>query len=545
MIPKLFDKSATTFTTNGIGRLDCISCEVTEERNGYFTLTMVVPTNTLYFDQISEGQLIVVTPNHTQTNQAFEIYEISKPINNRVTVKANHISYRQSYIPVKPFTATGITDTLSGLLSNALESSPFTFQTTITNEESTYNQLRPASLRSRLGGTDGSLLDVFGGEYLWDNFTTHLLLHRGSDNGVELRLGKNITDLIQTKSLENTITGVLPVWMDEDEGIYLYGDIQYSSNVDDYAIHRTIILDLSDQFTEYMPTVNQLNQAGLEYVSQPSISLPSTNIKLSYIDLADTEEGGVLERVNLCDTVKVVLPSLDISYKAKVISYTFDVLRERTINVEIGSAKSTISKTITDLVGDVSSVVKTGKKLISVTQSINRELGEVQTTVASVEEKADTAVSTTSQLQIDLSGIQTQVTDTQTSLENYATKDELAQTSSSLSTSISQTAENITLNINSINNTVTEQGNQLTELNSYFDFTSSGLTIGKSDSEVKLALENDELSFNDNTNKLAWLDSSDGLGASALSIGDANTQANRWRIFTRSNGSHLTFTRHN
>ena len=544
MIPKLFDKSATTFTTNGIGRLDCISCEVTEERNGYFTLTMVVPTNTPYFDQISEGQLIVVTPNHTQTNQAFEIYEISKPINNRVTVKANHISYRQSYIPVKPFTATGITDTLSGLLSNALESSPFTFQTTITNEESTYNQLRPASLRSRLGGTDGSLLDVFGGEYLWDNFTTHLLLHRGSDNGVELRLGKNITDLIQTKSLENTITGVLPVWMDEDEGIYLYGDIQYSSNVDNYAIHRTIVLDLSDHF-ESMPTATQLNQAGLEYVSQPSISLPSTNIKLSYIDLADTEEGGVLERVNLCDTVKVVLPSLDISYKAKVISYTFDVLRERTINVEIGSAKSTISKTITDLVGDVSSVVQTGKKLISVTQSINRELGEVQTTVASVEEKADTAVSTTSQLQIDLSGIQTQVTDTQTSLENYATKDELAQTSSSLSTSISQTAENITLNINSINNTVTEQGNQLTELNSYFDFSDTGLTIGKSDSEVKLALENDELSFNDNTNKLAWLDSSDGLGASALSIGDANTQANRWRIFTRSNGSHLTFTRHN
>lgn len=190
--------------------------------------------------------------------------------------------------------------------------------------------------------------------------------------------------------------------------------------------------------------------------------------------------------------------------------------------------------------------VKSTKQMVkSIKTTVDRDLGQFQRDITQVTTDVDSVKKSVTTVQQSIDKITTTVTDTQTSLENYATKDELAQTSSSLSTSISQTAENITLNINSINNTVTEQGNQLTELNSYFDFTSSGLTIGKSDSEVKLALENDELSFNDNTNKLAWLDSSDGLGASALSIGDANTQANRWRIFTRGNGSHLTFTRHN
>lgn len=551
MIPILFNGSRTSFSTNGIGRLtDTISCEVTEERNGIFELVMTYPTNGIHYSDIKVTNLIVVKPNQTQERQAFEIYEISKPIDQIITVKANHISYRQSFIPVQPFIATGIANALNGLSTNALETSPFTFWTNIDNTETTYNQSIVKSMRACLGGSQGSILDTYSGsgtcEYEWNNFETKVWTHRGSDNGVQLRYRKNISDLEQTETVENTVTGVLPVWTNNDDTVSFHGDIQYSANVDDYPNHRTVILDLSSEF-ESTPTVQELNQARQRYIARAVIH-PEKNIKVSFVDLTQTSEFeniAVLETVNLCDTIKVIYPPLGISYDAKVIRTVWDVLKGSYTEIEIGTPKSNIARTIADNLGDIKSLKLTNNKLVSVTQTIDRELGEVQTTVASVEEKADTAVSTTSQLQIDLSGIQTQVTDTQTSLENYATKDELAQTSSSLSTSISQTAENITLNINSINNTVTEQGNQLTELNSYFDFSNTGLTIGKSDSEVKLALENDELSFNDNTNKLAWLDSSDGLGASALSIGDANTQANRWRIFTRSNGSHLTFTRHN
>ena len=390
MIPRLLPANTTNFNTAGISLTDAISCKVIEERNGVFTLEMVVATTTPYFDQIKEGMLIVAKPNHTQGLQAFEICKVTRPILQRVTIYANHISYKQSFIPVEPFSCTGITATLQGLVSHSLETNPFTFTTTITNTTSTYNQIAPASLRSRLGGTEGSVLDVFGGEYLWDNYTTRLLLHRGQDNGVELRVGKNITDLEQSTELDNVITGVLPYWTDSEETQHFYGDIQYNSDVNNYAYHRTVVLDLSDQF-ETAPSVSQLNAAGHEYVTQANLGIPSTSIRVSYVDLADTDEykGSVLERTNLCDTVKVIYTPLNISYQAKVIKLVFDVLAERTLEVEVGDAKSTIAKTISDLVGDISSVVTVGKKLVSVTQKIDREVGEISSTVASVQQTVD------------------------------------------------------------------------------------------------------------------------------------------------------------
>lgn len=575
MIPRLLNANVTDFTQVGIPLTDTEYCKVKEERNGVFELELRVATTTPYFEELEVGKIIVAKPNHDQGLQAFEIYEITRPILQRVTVRANHISYRTSFIPVTPFSCTGITETLNGLITNSMETNPFTFNTTITNEQSTYNQTAPASLRSRLGGTEGSVLDVFGGEYKWDNYTINLLLHRGTDNGVELRVAKNISDLEQTKNMENVVTGALPYWSNEDGTIFFYGDIQYSSAVSDYDYKRTVVLDLSEEF-ESAPSESQLNSAAQEYLSQVNLGIPTTNIKLSFVDLADTDEykDSPLERVNLCDTVTVLYYPLLISYKAKVISLTFDVLAERTLEVEVGDSKSTISKTISDLVGDVSSVVRTGKKLISVTQKIDRELGEVTTTVASVQEKTDTLEGNVTDLRTDLdttqdnlestnntittiqdnvstiqqttTSIQTQVSQTQTTLQNdYATKSELSSSVSSLSTSIEQTAKDITLTITDVQTILNEQGSQITTLETYIRATSRGLEISRSSDEVTMVLSNTELAFYNKANtKLAWLDSSDGLGASGLSIGDANTASNRWRIFTRQSGSHLTFTRH-
>lgn len=557
MIPRLLPADTTNFNTAGISLTDTISCTVTEERNGVFTLEMVVATTTPYFDQIEEGMLIVVKPNHTQTLQAFEICKISRPILQRVTILANHISYKQSFIPVEPFSCTGITATLQGLVNYSLETNPFTFITDITNETSTYNQIEPASLRSRLGGTEGSVLDVFGGEYLWNNYETQLLLHRGQDNGVELRVGKNITDLEQTTELDTVVTGALPCWSDEDQTQFFYGDIQYNTDVSKYAYHRTVVLDLSEEF-ETAPTVNQLNAAAREYIDQVNLGLPTTNIKVSYVDLADTEEykDSILERTNLCDTVNVIYTPLNISYKAKVIKLVFDVLAERTLSVEVGEARSTISKTITDLVGDVSSVIKTGKKLVSVTQKIDRELGEVSTTVSSVQEKIDGNEETgyvgliekVSSLQETDSQIESRVSATETKFNSYATKDELTSATSTLSSSIKQSADDITLSINRIDNVVTQQGTKISDLQTYLKMTSRGLELGENGEDasgVVAILTSSELGFWDKANtKLAWLDSADGLGASGLSIGDATTAEKRWRVFTRQDGSHLTFTRH-
>ena len=154
----------------------------------------------------------------------------------------------------------------------------------------------------------------------------------------------------QTLSFDRVITGALPVW--KGEGTTVYGDVQHSAAAGNFAYARTIVLDLSDKF-ENQPTVAQLNSAANTYISNNNYATPSDNIKVSFVDLADTTEykDSPLERVNLCDTVAITYEALGISYTAKVIKIVYDALTDRTIEAEVGQARKTLAQTIIDLRG--------------------------------------------------------------------------------------------------------------------------------------------------------------------------------------------------
>ena len=196
---------------------------------------------------------------------------------------------------------------------------------------------------------------------------------------------------------------------------------------------------------------------------------------------------------------------------------------------------------------------RTGALLLEVVGEISQTVAEVQEDVGDINDSLDgvnTQITTinnnVSTIQQTAQSIQTQVTQTQTTLENdYATKDQLSSSVSSLSSTIQQTASDITITISDVQSTVNSQGSQITTLETYIGATSRGLEIGRNTDDVKAVLGNNELAFYDKGNtKLAWLNSDEGLGATGLSIGNATTANQRWRVFTRQDGSHLTFTRH-
>ena len=94
MIPVLFKADAVEFDTYGIGVLaDCISCEVTEERNGAFELVLKYPTTGRNYAEIKSERLIKAKPNDTAKDQMFRIYRITTPLDGVVTVYAQHLSY--------------------------------------------------------------------------------------------------------------------------------------------------------------------------------------------------------------------------------------------------------------------------------------------------------------------------------------------------------------------------------------------------------------------------------------------------------------------
>ena len=371
MKPILFAKTATTFTTNGLGRLNFIKCTVTEERNGQYILEGTIAEDELHASSLEMGSIIVAKPNQTSALQAFRVHKLVKPINGIYELAAQHISYQLSFIPTMPFSitaaSTACNSTLQALKSNAAESCPFNFWTNVTTVSS-YKQTAPASIRSRLGGVEGSVLDQFGGEYEWDNYTVKLHSARGVQTpSVTLRYGKNITDLNQEEEINNVITGVCPYWMDSEGGnvVTLPEKTVDSSTASSYPFKRTIPLDLSSDWEE-APTQAQLRARAQAYVNSSGIGIPKVNIKVSFVNLADTEEYkdvAALQTVSLCDYVAVQFEKLGISTQAKVVKTVYNVLLDRYDSIEVGSLRSSLAETISDQSAEIAAVADTTREM--------------------------------------------------------------------------------------------------------------------------------------------------------------------------------------
>ena len=352
MKPILYDSTEKQFTTNGIGTLaDAISCTVVEERNGSYELEMEYPLGGIQYDEIRNNRIILAMPSDGQKAQPFRVFKITRPIGGVVKIYAVHLSYDLSGIPVAPFTANDCPSALNGLKSNSMIANPFEVWTDISGSGK-YKQNSPASFRSRLAGTDGSILDSFGkgAELEFDRLTVKVHQNRGRDNGVTIRYGKNLTDLKQQESIENVRTGVIAYWYKEENNTQdvIVGEIQYLENHADYPKENIHVLDCSADFDK-KPDKQQLNTRAKQYIKANNIGVPKVSIDVSFIQLWQTEEYKnivSLERVSLCDTVHVVFDKLGVNAVAKVIKTDFDVLNERYIKITLGEARSSFGEAI-------------------------------------------------------------------------------------------------------------------------------------------------------------------------------------------------------
>ena len=382
MIPIYYD-GTTGLQGNGLGALrDAIYCTVTEERNGSYELEMQYPITGQHYDSLAMRGLVKAKPNPYSEEQYFRIYKISRPINGLVTINARHISYDLSGVPVAPFTASTAALAVERLKTNAAVDCPFTIWTDMSTAAEFANA-KPASLRSLLGGVDGSILDVYGGEYEWDNYTVKLHARRGADRGVTIRYGKNLTDLTQEENCANVYTGVYPYWVDDEGGV-----VQISGapivNVPDgqYDFTRIMTLDVSQDYNE-QPTDDQLKKAALDYIKANDIGVPKVSLSISFAQLEQTEEykgKALLERVCLCDTVHVSFERLGVDATALVIKTTYNVLLDRYDSVELGSAKSTLAGTVASLGKDTKTEIDKTKSMLQeaidrATQLITGNLG--------------------------------------------------------------------------------------------------------------------------------------------------------------------------
>ena len=348
--PILYSATETRFDHNGVGVLSaCVSCEVTEEANGIFELVMQYPMDGIHFSEIGDRAIIKTKADQFRQPQLFRVYAISKPMNGIVTVLAEHISYDLSGIPVKPFTASTAHSALTGLKSNAVVDCPFDFWTDKATSAN-FKVPAPASIRSRLGGVAGSILDIYAGEYEFDNYTVKLHNNRGMNRGVSIRYGKNLTNIQQDQNCSNVATGIYPYWyLETDAGnvlIELPEKIVPAPGTYNFVKIRT--LDLSAEF-EVQPTHEQLRAKTQQFIKSNNIGVPKVSLTVSFAQLEQTEEYrhlALLERVTLFDTVNVEFPALGVSATAKASKMVYDVIADRVKSVTLGSVRANIADTI-------------------------------------------------------------------------------------------------------------------------------------------------------------------------------------------------------
>ena len=355
MMPILYRADETEFDTYGIGMLsDCTFCEVTEERNGAFECVMKYPLHGALFDEIKNDRVILVKPNDTSRSQPFRIYRITTPMNGIITVYAQHMSYDLSGIGVLCFESKSVSPQLAleRIFANTSSKHGFKCRTDLSAPRA-FSVSKPMSIRACLGGTEGSVLDVWGGEYEWDMFDVILHSKRGKDNGVVIEYGKNLTSLEQDNDFSSVYTHLLPyavIKNGDTESVVTLSEITIPI-VETYAREKTLIKDFSSFFKDgENVTEDTLRAKAKSYIKQNPFGDETPTVKVSFEPLwQQPEYSQFLEKVNLCDTVIVRHPDMNIEVKTKVIETVYDALAEKYSSITLGTAKSNFVNTVAEI----------------------------------------------------------------------------------------------------------------------------------------------------------------------------------------------------
>lgn len=362
MIPILYKADAVDFSTFGIGALsECTLCEVTEERNGAFECTLKYPVTGMLFAELKNERLIKAKPNDTSKEQLFRIYRITTPINGIVTIYAQHISYDLSNIAELMWSSALISPSLamSRVFTKTATTHNFKCSTDFSSAKP-FSVSKPMSVRACLGGSEGSMLDLWGGEYEWDNFNVILHSKRGKDNGVVIEYGKNLTEMEQDNDFSDVYTDLLPYAVfsdDSTEKVITLSEITLPI-IDNPTRQKTLIKDFTEFFEDKASiNENSLRNKAKNFIKANPLGVETPTLTVAFEPLwKQPEYSAILERVSLCDTVTIRHTSLGITTKSKVIKTVYDSLAEKYVSITLGTAKSNFVNTVGDIKTELSEV---------------------------------------------------------------------------------------------------------------------------------------------------------------------------------------------
>lgn len=385
MRPILFNKNEQSFDTYGLGELNVTKGTVTRERNGNYTLYAEIPVNDPMVATLEKEMKLKADAGLRTKNQTFEISRIVKDSSNIVKIYGQHISHKLEYMGLVNGRAfNGSAFTALAIWHNAtIGDLRFDVWSDIqTTGKGVFDISKMENARQALGGVEGSILDIYGGEYEFDNMTVRLHKQLGRTAPTVLEYGRNILSAELDETIESAYTSVLPFATytpDKPEGDTSdnqpdpvtvtipenYVDSKYKAL---YAHRRIKVVDFSSEFksdskSKDIPTPDKLRKIANDYMERNAIGKPKINIKIEYTDLAKTldyADNGWIEELELCDIVPIYYPQIGLTDEtAKVTTVTYDFINERNESVEFGDIGTNVRATMqSGLAGRVDDIAK-------------------------------------------------------------------------------------------------------------------------------------------------------------------------------------------
>lgn len=371
---KLFDITDKIYSSNGDKIILPLKAVVKKKDNGDFYLDLEAPLS--YIEDLTSNKIIVAgTP---QGEQAFRISKVEKT-RTKIKLKAYHVFYdsenyliQDSYVVDK-----NCNDALDHLNNSTDNTSPYTTISDITKIAS-YR-----CIRKSLYEAIQVLLERYGGHLYRDNWTIGIKANLGQDNGVTIRYGKNLKDIKATYNWDNVVTKLLPVGkdglllnaLDPSASVYLESATQYQIpftktvtfdqsqiSEDDYKNTTTGELDVN-AYTQAL--INDLAEQGQNYVETNSI--PVVNYTLS---------ANVEKISDIGDTIQVEDEKLGISILTNIISYEYDCILDKYIQIEFGNFVPTLENLMTNITNQTQQQIDENTATLEIT--LGQELQEAQ-----------------------------------------------------------------------------------------------------------------------------------------------------------------------
>lgn len=329
----VYDKKTAkgNFDNSGLGVLsDAVSCYITEELNGDYSLELEYPANSKKAKYLTEWNIIKAD------GQLFRIYKAEKSsgVKNIIKVWAKHIFYDLLYYFIEDMQAENCS--VRTALQKSLVGDLITIYSAdsdiITSNSISVTEKNPVEAIF-------SIIDIWGcGELKRDNFDIKILKAMGRDAEVLIARGKNITGLKFSTDTTSVVTKLYPVGKNGVKLTEKYISVP-NWNSDDYPpfpiIKKVEFKDAEDEVTLRLLAQEAAEVTGLSRV----------NIDVDFVELSRTKEYENykhLQAVSIGDLVIVRHKDFAIDVKAPVIKIKKDVLTGVNAEVELGQPKDSI-----------------------------------------------------------------------------------------------------------------------------------------------------------------------------------------------------------